>query len=229
MAHVMNVSSTYDHRVIQGAESGSFLATLQDLLLGADGFYQRIFTDLKVPHQPLAWERDSSPPPFGNRSGSPNEKQARILTLINFYRVRGHLVADLDPLFSGAARDHEELDPATFGYTLWDLDRSFLTSGLGGTEEATLRQILEVLRQTYCGKIGAEFMHIQDPEQKRWLMDRMEATRNRAGLTPGDRRQLLAKLVEAEVFEKTLHTRYVGHKRFSLEGRSGHPAPGPHA
>ncbi len=218
IAHVMNVSATYDHRIIQGAESGSFLATLQDLLLGADGFYQRVFADLKVPHRPLLWERDSSPPPFGSRSGPLHEKQARILTLINFYRVRGHLVADLDPLFSGVARDHEELDPASFGYTLWDLDRTFFTSGLGGTEEATLRQILEVLRQTYCGKIGAEFMHIQDPEQKRWFMDRMEATRNRAALTSDDRRQILAKLVEAEVFEKALHTRYVGHKRFSLEG-----------
>ncbi len=218
MAHVMTVSSTYDHRVIQGAESGAFLATLEGLLLGGDGFYQRIFSDLEVPHHPTAWARDTSPPPFDAGRGSFSVKQARILSLINFYRVRGHLVANLDPLFTGPARSHAELDPASFGYTLWDLDRTFLTNGLGGTEEATLRQILEVLRQTYCGKIGAEFMHIQDPEQKRWLMERMETTRNRAELTPDARKRILGKLVEAEVFEKTLHTRYMGHKRFSLEG-----------
>ncbi len=218
VAHVMNVSSTYDHRIIQGGESGAFLSTLQDLLQGANPFYERIFADLQVPHRPLGWEKDSSPSPFGGHNGSSVEKQAKILSLINFYRVRGHLVANLDPLGSGAALYHAELDPATFGYTLWDFDRRFLTSGLGGCEDATLREILEVLRQTYCGKIGAEFMHIQDPVQKRWLMDRMESTRNRADLTPEERRRILGKLVEAEAFETFLHRKYVGHKRFSLEG-----------
>ncbi|MBL0311596.1 MAG: multifunctional oxoglutarate decarboxylase/oxoglutarate dehydrogenase thiamine pyrophosphate-binding subunit/dihydrolipoyllysine-residue succinyltransferase subunit [Holophagaceae bacterium] len=218
VAHVMNISSTYDHRIIQGAVSGAFLSTLQDLLLGADSFYERIFADLKVPHRPMSWEKDTSPPPFGAQRGSAIEKQARILALINFYRVRGHLVANLDPLESGEVQYHSELDPATFGYTLWDLDRKFITNGLGGSEEATLREIVEVLRQTYCGKIGAEFMHIQDPQQKHWLMERMESTRNRADLTTEDRRHILAKLIEAEAFEKFLHTKYVGHKRFSLEG-----------
>lgn len=221
IAHVMQVSSTYDHRIIQGAVSGAFLATLQDLLLGVASFYERIFADLKVPHRPVTWEGDTSPSPFGALKDSSIEKQARILALINFYRVRGHLVANLDPLESGEVQYRSELDPATFGYTLWDLDRRFLAHGFGGSEQATLREILEVLRQTYCGKIGAEYMHIQDPEQKKWLMDRMESTRNRADLTHDDRRHLLTKLIEAEAFEKFLHTKYVGHKRFSLEGGEG--------
>ncbi len=219
VARVMNVSSTYDHRIIQGAESGAFLATMQDLLLGGEGFYERIFGDLKVPHRPVAWEIDTSPPFFkSGRSLDSVEKQARVLQLINAYRVRGHLVSDLDPLGAESVPYHPDLDPATYGFTLWDLDRTFITNGLAGTEQSTLREILEVLRQTYCGKIGAEYMYNQDPVQKKWLMDRMESSRNRASLTEDDRRRILGRLVEAESFEKFLHTKYVGHKRFSLEG-----------
>ena len=219
ISRVMAVTSTYDHRIVQGAESGAFLATLQDLLLGGDGFYERIFRDLKVPHRPVAWEPDRNPPFLGGASRlEAVEKQARILPLINFYRVRGHLLADLDPLGFDTPPYHAELDPATFGYTIWDLDRKFITNGLAGRDQATLREVLEVLRQTYCGKIGAEFMNIQDPRQKAWLMERMESCRNRATLSAEDRKRLLAKLVEAESFEKFLHAKYVGHKRFSLEG-----------
>ena len=219
IARVMAVTSTYDHRIVQGAESGSFLATLQDLLLGSDGFYERIFHDLKIPHRPVLWETDKNPSFLGGGHGlEAAEKQSRILALTNFYRVRGHLIADLDPLGAGEVHYHPELDPATFGYTLWDLDREFITNGLGGTDRATLREILEVLRQTYCGKVGAEFMNIQDPAQKAWLMERMESCRNRANLKKGDRLRILRKLIEAESFEKFLHAKYVGHKRFSLEG-----------
>ncbi|MRR12915.1 multifunctional oxoglutarate decarboxylase/oxoglutarate dehydrogenase thiamine pyrophosphate-binding subunit/dihydrolipoyllysine-residue succinyltransferase subunit, partial [bacterium] len=219
ISRVMAVTSTYDHRIVQGAESGAFLATLQALLLGGEGFYERIFKDLKVPHRPVAWEPDRNPPFLGGSSRLEMvEKQARILPLINFYRVRGHLLADLDPLGVDTPPYHAELDPATFGYTIWDLDRRFITNGLAGTDQATLREILEVLRQTYCGKIGAEFMNIQEPAQKKWLMDRMESCRNRATLSTQDRKRILGKLVEAESFEKFLHAKYVGHKRFSLEG-----------
>ena len=219
ISRVMAVTSTYDHRIVQGAESGAFLATLQELLLGVGGFYERIFRDLKVPHRPVAWEPDRNPPLLGGSSRLETvEKQARILPLINFYRVRGHLLSDLDPLGVDTPPYHGELDPATFGYTLWDLDRTFVTNGLAGRDHATLREILEVLRQTYCGKVGAEYMNIQDPEQKKWLMDRMESCRNRATLSVEDKTRALAKLVEAESFEKFLHAKYVGHKRFSLEG-----------
>ena len=219
ISRVMNVSSTYDHRIIQGAESGQFVGTLQDLLLGGDGFYERIFSDLKVPHRPMRWEKDSSTPlSAGGRGLEAVEKQARVLQLINAYRVRGHLVADLNPLGSDSVPYHPDLDPATYGFTLWDLDRPFITNGLGGSDKATLREILEVLRQTYCGKIGAEFMYNPDPAQKQWLIDRMESTRNRTLLSVDDRRRILKKLVEAESFEKYLHMKYVGQKRYSLEG-----------
>jgi 2-oxoglutarate dehydrogenase E1 component len=219
ISRVMNVSSTYDHRIIQGAESGQFIGTLQDLLLGGDGFYERIFSDLKVPHRPMRWEKDSSTPlSAGGRGLEAVEKQARVLQLINAYRVRGHLVADLNPLGSDSVPYHPDLDPATYGFTLWDLDRPFITNGLGGRDRATLREILEVLRQTYCGKIGAEFMYNPDPAQKQWLIDRMESTRNRSLLSAFDRRRILKKLVEAESFEKFLHMKYVGQKRYSLEG-----------
>jgi multifunctional 2-oxoglutarate metabolism enzyme len=219
ISRVMNVSSTYDHRIIQGAESGQFIATLQDLLLGGDGFYERVFSDLKVPHRPMRWEKDSSTPlAAGGRGLEAVEKQARVLQLINAYRVRGHLVADVNPLGVDAVPYHPDLDPATYGFTLWDLDRPFITNGLAGRDRATLREILEVLRQTYCGKIGAEFMYNQDPAQKQWLIDRMEGSRNRANLSREDRRRILNALVKAEAFEKFLHTKYVGQKRFSLEG-----------
>jgi 2-oxoglutarate dehydrogenase E1 component len=126
-------------------------------------------------------------------------------------------VADLDPLDSKRA-PHKDLDPATYGLTLWDLDREFITNGLSGKDKATLREILEVLRDTYCGTIGVEYMYIADPERKEWLQDRMESTRNYPALDAESRRRVLEKLVEAESFERFLHAKYVGHKRFSLEG-----------
>src|SRR5262249_28907947 len=145
------------------------------------------------------------------------EKQARVLEVGNAYRVRGHLVADLDPLDSKRA-PHRDLDPATYGLTLWDLDREFITNGLSGKDRATLREILEVLRDTYCGTIGVEYMFIQEPDRKEWLQDRMESSRNRAALDAAGRLRILEKLVEAESFERFLHAKYVGHKRFSLDG-----------
>src|SRR5262249_35250209 len=145
------------------------------------------------------------------------EKQARVLEVGNAYRVRGHLVADLDPLDSKRA-PHKDLDPATYGLTLWDLDREFFTNGLSGKERATLREMLEILRDTYCGTIGVEYMYIADPDRKEWLQVRMESSRNRANLDDTARRRILEKLVEAESFERFLHAKYIGHKRFSLEG-----------
>jgi 2-oxoglutarate dehydrogenase E1 component len=218
ISKVLTVTSTYDHRIIQGAESGLFLSRLEELLRGEDGFYERVFADLKLPHRPVRWEIDSAPG-LGGPAGSREEieKQARVLQLIHAYRVRGHLVADLDPLDSTRA-PHKDLDPATYGLTLWDLDREFITNGLSGRDRATLREILEVLRDTYCGTIGVEYMYIADPERKEWLQERMESARNRLVLDTASRRRLLEKLVEAESFERFLHAKYVGHKRFSLEG-----------
>ena len=218
ISKVMTVTSTYDHRIIQGAESGLFLARIEDLLKGEDGFYERVFADLKLPHRPVRWEIDVSPGLFGPAGSEEQiEKQARVLQLIHAYRVRGHLVADLDPLDSTRA-PHKDLDPATYGLTLWDLDREFITNGLSGKDRATLREILDVLRATYCGTVGVEYMYIADPERKEWLQERMESTGNRAQLSPAERKRVLEKVVEAESFERFLHARYVGHKRFSLEG-----------
>jgi 2-oxoglutarate decarboxylase len=218
ISKVMTVSSTYDHRIIQGAESGLFLARMEELLKGEDGFYERIFEDLGLPHRPVRSETDINPGlfgPSGNREEV--EKQARVLQLIHAYRVRGHLVADLDPLDSKRT-PHRDLDPATYGLTVWDLDREFITNGLSGQDKATLREILEVLRDTYCGNIGVEYMYIADPERKDWLQERMESTRNYPALDGTSKRRVLEKLVEAESFERFLHAKYIGHKRFSLEG-----------
>jgi 2-oxoglutarate dehydrogenase E1 component len=218
ISKVMTVTSTYDHRIIQGAESGLFLARMEELLRGEDAFYERIFDDLQVPHRPVRWEIDQKPALLGATSTDEAvEKQAQVLQLIHAYRVRGHLVADLDPLDSKRA-PHKDLDPATYGLTLWDLDREFITNGLGGKDRATLREILEVLRDTYCGTIGVEYMYIADPERKEWLQRRMESTRNRTALEGAARRRVLEKVVEAESFERFLHAKYIGHKRFSLEG-----------
>jgi 2-oxoglutarate dehydrogenase E1 component len=218
ISKVMTVTSTYDHRIIQGAESGLFLSRMEELLRGEDRFYERIFEDLKLPHRPVRWEIDVSPGLFGPAGNEEAvEKEARALQLIRAFRVRGHLVADLDPLDSQRA-PHDELDPATYGLTLWDLDREFFTNGLAGKDKATLREILETLRETYCGTVGVEYMFIQETARRHWLQERMESSRNRTAFDPPARRRILEKLVEAESFERFLHTKYVGHKRFSLEG-----------
>jgi 2-oxoglutarate dehydrogenase E1 component len=218
ISKVMTMTSTYDHRIIQGAESGLFLARIEELLRGEDGFYERIFEDLKVPHRPVRWEIDTTPGLVGPGGHEELvEKQAQVLQLIRAYRVRGHLVTDLDPLDSKRA-PHPDLDPATYGLTIWDMDREFIADGLAGRDRATLREILDVLRDTYCGTVGAEYMFIQDPERRDWLQERMESTRNRATLNGEQRKHVLQKLVEAESFERFLHAKYIGHKRFSIEG-----------
>ncbi|MGD8894881.1 MAG: multifunctional oxoglutarate decarboxylase/oxoglutarate dehydrogenase thiamine pyrophosphate-binding subunit/dihydrolipoyllysine-residue succinyltransferase subunit [Acidobacteriota bacterium] len=221
ISKVMTVSSTYDHRIIQGAESGLFLSRMEELLKGEDGFYERLFGDLGMPHRPVRWEIDTQPALMGGPGSREEvEKQAKVLQLIHAYRVRGHLVADLDPLDRQRA-PHRDLDPATYGLTLWDLDREFLTGGYTGyhsEDRATLREILDTLRETYCGTIGVEYMYIADPERKAWLQKRMESARNYPALDAGSKRRVLEKLMRAESFERFLHARYIGHKRFSLEG-----------
>src|SRR3954468_22259688 len=215
ISKVMTMTSTYDHRIIQGAESGAFLARVHELLLGADGFYEAIYRDLRIPYEPAVWGRDRL-----RLNASEDEKVAReaaVLQMINAYRVRGHLLADLDPLEYEVKR-HPELDPAFYGLTIWDLDRDFVCGGLCGKLTAKLRDILDTLRETYCGKIGPEYMHISETVQKKWLQDRMEPSRNHQPLDLDTKRRILMKLNDAEAFEKFLHTKYVGHKRFSLEG-----------
>ncbi|MGH9719985.1 MAG: multifunctional oxoglutarate decarboxylase/oxoglutarate dehydrogenase thiamine pyrophosphate-binding subunit/dihydrolipoyllysine-residue succinyltransferase subunit [Bryobacteraceae bacterium] len=225
ISKVMTITCTYDHRIIQGAESGMFLGKVQALIEGHADFYEEVFANLKMPHRPVRWEPDRQLSlPGASARHAEIAKEAAVIQLINAYRVRGHLVADLDPL-GGEPHYHPELDPATYGLTIWDLDREFLTGSLSeaiGEGEpqpvATLRQILETLRQTYCGKVGCEYMNIQRPEEKRWLQRRMEPEANNWPLDRETRVRILQNLFEAEEFEHFLHARFVGQKRFALEG-----------
>jgi 2-oxoglutarate dehydrogenase E1 component len=211
---VVTLTSTYDHRIIQGAESGEFLDVVEKLLTGEERFYEELFVALDVPYEPVRWSRDTGAL-VGGATDPAVAKAARVLQLINMYRVRGHLIADLNPLLREARR-HIELDPAFYGLGVWDLDREFLTGSLGGRERATLREILDVLRTAYCGTVGIEFMHIQGPDEKRWIQDRVEGVDRE--LDREGKLRLLDRLNAAEAFERFLHTKYVGHKRFSLEG-----------
>jgi len=213
VSKVVTLTSTYDHRVIQGAESGMFLGRVHALLLGEDGFYDDVFRAMHVPYEPVRWRRDVNPV---DQERSHLTKQLHVQTVINMYRVRGHLIADLDPLASKEPRMHPELDPATYGLTIWDLDREFLTEGLAGKNELRLSEILGILRDAYCRTVGVEYMHIQEPDQKRWIQEHVEGIDT--ALTVDEMRHILFRLNAAEAFERFLHTRYVGQKRFGLEG-----------
>lgn len=218
LSKVMIISCTYDHRIIQGAESGEFLGRIKELLLGQDSFYENIFEDLQLPATPIQWSHDHHPSLLGSEEMRDDlDKQAGVLRLINRYRVRGHIIADLDPL-GNTLLYHPELDPATFGLTMWDFDREFATGGLGGLHRGTLRQILDILRAAYCKKIGMEFRHIQETDEKNWIQEHIEPEISRRSLNPAIRMKILQNLVCAELFEKFLHLKFIGHKRFSLEG-----------
>lgn len=218
ISKVMNITSTYDHRIIQGAESGLFLKRISELLEGADDFYENIFTDLEIPAKPVKWSSDVSTNDFGGiKNLEEIEKHTKIIKLINMYRVRGHLISNLDPLYP-RGQYHPELDPANYGFTVWDYEREFTADGLGGYRTAKLRDILDMLQQTYCNKIGAEYMHIQEPEEKLWLQKNMESVRNSPSFNSHVKKRILYKLTQAEYFEKFIDKKYLGHKRFSLEG-----------
>ncbi|SPT74988.1 2-oxoglutarate decarboxylase [Arcanobacterium haemolyticum] len=210
VSKVVHVTSTYDHRVIQGATSGRFLRLMEHKLLGLDGFYERIYIALHVPYKPFVWETDVE-----YDAERELGKPARIAELIHAYRSRGHLIADTDPL-SFHIRRHPDLEIGSYGLTLWDLDRSFPTGGFAHSSHLTLREILDQLRESYCRTVGIEYMHIQDPVQRRWFQERIEKPAEPA--TIDQRRRILTKLNEAEAFETFLQTKYVGQKRFSLEG-----------
>ena len=207
---VVTLTSTYDHRVIQGAASGEFLRLVERKLLGLDGFWNRACESLRIPLEPVKWVRDTTYDPE-LETGKP----ARVAELIHAYRQRGHLAADNDPL-TYRLRRHPDLDITSYGLSLWDLDRSFPTRGLGGRDRATLREILRMLRDAYCRTVGVEYMHIQDPAQRAWWQERLE--RDWEDIADEERRRILTKLEQAEAFETFLQTKYVGQKRFSLEG-----------
>ena len=213
VSKVVTVTSTYDHRIIQGAESGLFLKRVHELLLGEHGFYDGVFRSLEVPYESVKWHADTNPV---NREEAMLHKQMQIATLIRVHRVRGHLIADLDPLRWKQPELPPELDPATYGLTIWDLDREFLTGGVGGTDRLTLGNLLGVLRDTYCRTIGVEYMHIMDFAEQRWIQSKLEGVDHR--LDVDRKRRIVERLNAAEAFEKFLATKYVGTKRFGLEG-----------
>ncbi len=206
----ITLTSTYDHRVIQGAGSGEFLKKVHELLIGQRGFYENIFSALRIPYDPIHWAEDINVDLSERVS-----KTSRVQELINVFRVRGHLMADIDPL-EYVQRSHPDLDISSHGLTFWDLDREFVVGGFASKRSALLRDILGVLRDTYCRTVGIEYMHIQDPLQRRWFQERLEKPYEKP--TKDEQLRILGKLNEAEAFETFLQTKYVGQKRFSLEG-----------
>jgi multifunctional 2-oxoglutarate metabolism enzyme len=210
---VVTLTSTYDHRIIQGAESGLLLSFVAECLTGGHDFYERVFAAMDVPYEPVRWQPDANAVDSEHRRVL---KQVHVQSLINMYRVRGHLIADLDPLSAEPRPLHLELDPNTYGLTLWDLDREFVVDGLAGRPTMALGEALDVLRDAYCRTLGIEYMHIQDPEQKHWIQEHTEGVST--ALDPAEQRYVLDRLNAAEAFERFLHTRYVGQKRFGLEG-----------
>jgi len=211
VSKTMTLTSTYDHRIIQGAQSGDFLRRLHQLLIGDEDLYDDVFRSLRIPYEPIRWAQD-----VATSHEDQIGKQARVLELIHAYRVRGHLMADTDPL-EYRQRSHPDLDIGNHGLTLWDLDREFATGSFGGDKRfMKLRDILGVLRDSYCRTVGIEYMHIQDPGERRWIQQRIERPVPR--MEREDQLRRLHKLNQAEAFETFLQTKYVGQKRFSLEG-----------
>ncbi|MGB6051576.1 MAG: multifunctional oxoglutarate decarboxylase/oxoglutarate dehydrogenase thiamine pyrophosphate-binding subunit/dihydrolipoyllysine-residue succinyltransferase subunit, partial [Rhodococcus sp. (in: high G+C Gram-positive bacteria)] len=206
---LMTLTSTYDHRIIQGAESGDFLRTIHNLLI-SDEFYDEIFHSMRIPYEPIRWRKDL---PEGTV-----DKNTRVLELIAAYRNRGHLMADTDPLqfTKDKFRMHPDLDVISHDLTLWDLDREFKVGGFHGEDKMRLRDVLSVLRDSYCRHVGVEYTHILETDQVAWLQDRVETKHVKP--TVAQQKYILSKLNAAEAFETFLQTKYVGQKRFSLEG-----------
>jgi 2-oxoglutarate decarboxylase len=210
ISRTMTLTSTYDHRIIQGAQSGEFLRRVHQLLLGEDNFFFDIFASLRIPYEPAIWLTDREVSHEGQI-----DKAARVIELINAYRTSGHLMADTDPL-EFKIRNHPDLDITKHGLTLWDLDREFPVGGFAGNKLMRLRDILGVLRDAYCRRVGVEYMHIIDPEERAWIQQNIEVKNDAP--TREEQKHILSRLNVAEAFETFLQTKYVGQKRFSLEG-----------
>jgi multifunctional 2-oxoglutarate metabolism enzyme len=212
VSKVITITSTYDHRVIQGAESGQFLSEVHDLLLGSDRFYDELFASLRIPYEPARWSRDSAP---ADDIDEHREKQSRVAQLVNMHRVRGHLLAELNPI-GWEVLAHPELTLSHYGLTVWDLDREFLSDGISGARKQTLRQIIDTLRDAYCQTTGIEYMHISNPDEKLWIQQQVEPGPEILSLD--EKKHILGRLNAAESFERFLHAKYTGHRRYSLEG-----------
>ena len=210
ISKVVTITSTYDHRIIQGAQSGDFLRRIHEILLGEENFYDEIFEALRIPYVPIRWVVDMQ-----FEKDDDVSKTARVQKLIDAYRSTGHLMADVEPL-AYVQRSHPDLDVVNHGLSLWDLDREFATGGFGGKSFMKLRRILGVLRDSYCRTIGIEYMYIASPEERKWIQEKMEVGAPRTARD--EQLRILRKLNSAEAFESFLQTKFVGQKRFSLEG-----------
>jgi 2-oxoglutarate dehydrogenase E1 component len=219
--------------------NAAFIAELHSRYLedpeSVDPGWRRFFAELSDAPDAVAEERTgpgwgrTQPQIIGNGTAAATNGHAaaagaaaldsiQAMNLIRGYRVRGHLIADLDPLGLTGLKSHPDLDPATYGFTAADYDRPIFVNNLLGFTTATLRQILEALKATYCGKVGVEYMHIQELEERRWIQARIEVPRNQTEFTPEGKRAILERLTAAEGLERFLDRRYTGTKRFGLDG-----------
>src|SRR5262249_13006191 len=219
---VMTMTSTYDHRVIQGAESGAFLREVEGFLQGSDGFYEDVAASLGVtldaaPPAPVEAPVRPAPTPAAAPDGELMAAVAAAMSLVKAYRTHGHLAARLDPLGSKPPGD-PALDPATVHLTpelMARIPAELLRVYVPGE---TFADALPRLRDTYCGTIAYEIEHISSHQQRVWLREQIESGAIRAPLSPADRVWLLERLVEVDVFERFLRRTYLGQKTFSVEG-----------
>ena len=206
----LTLTSTYDHRVIQGAGSGEFLKLIDERLTGGHGFYDEIFAALRIPYEPIRWDADfgaDAEAAWTKRPGCRNSS-TRSGCAATSWRTSIR--------WNTRQRSHPDLELAGHGLSFWDLDREFATGGFGGRASASLREILGVLHESYGRTIGIEYMHIADPVQRSWIQEQVE--RPYAKPSKSEQLRVLGKLNEAEAFETFLQTKYVGQTRFSLEG-----------
>lgn len=219
VSKVVTVTSTYDHRIIQGAESGLFLKAINELLVGEHDFYEDVLETMGVPYEAVRWRRDVNPV---DDADSLVERQVKVNSLVNAYRVRGHLIANLDPLGLMDRSMHPELDPASYGLTIWDLEREFNVDSLlgpsasSGRSRMKLSDILGIMRDAYARTVGVEYTHIANPEEKRWIQEHVEGQSTE--IDKDTQRHILSRLNAAEALEKFLGTKYIGQKRFGIEG-----------
>ena len=181
--------------------------------------------DRDIPHAPIqqSFVQLTKQPRFANAQSAASQqeatqKQVQVLRMISSYRILGVRHANLDPLRRYDQLEVPELDPAYHGFTAEDMAVTFNTGSLTGPKTAPLSEILNILKQTYCGNVGVEYMHIINSEQKKWIRERFESVRSRPEFNAAKKRRILKQLTAAETLEKYLHTKYVGQKRFSLEG-----------
>ncbi len=207
------LTSTYDHRIIQGAESGQFLEKVQHLLTDNDAFWDDIFHSMEIPYEPARWHTDKNP---ADTIRAAVIKASAAQEIINAYRSRGHLISNIDPLGLMDREMPDELDPFTYELSIWDLDRDVYTGDLAGSDHHSVGHLLGILRDAYCRTVGIEYMHIMDPAEKQWIQSKIEGVDGKPTLD--EQRRILDRLNTAEAFEKFLAKRYPGTKRFGLEG-----------